>query len=189
MNERPIGLQPNSRVDSEYLSPNSLLLGRCSARISSGPFQPDQVFTDDPRAARNRFLLVQAISAQFWKVWMKVYFPSLLIRQKWHTEKRNLMVNDVCLLKDSNAFRGEWRLCRVAEVYPDEHDKVRNVQILVKPKQGGSADYITTKPIYLNRHVNNLLVIVPADEDVELHGDVVPGDKVDVLGELGQGPQ
>ena len=34
VNERPIGLQPNSRVDSEYLSPNSLLLGRCSSRIS-----------------------------------------------------------------------------------------------------------------------------------------------------------
>ena len=68
VNERPIGLQPNSRTDSEYLSPNSLLLGRSSARISSGPFQSDQVFTDDPEAAKTRFLLVQAITAQFWKV-------------------------------------------------------------------------------------------------------------------------
>ena len=141
VNERPIGVQPNSRTDSEYLSPNSLLLGRCSTRISSGPFQPDKVFTDDPRAAKNCFLLVQAITAQFWKVWMKIYFPSLLVRQKWHTEKRNVMVNDVCLLKDSNAFRGEWRLCRVSEVYPDDHDRVRNVQIMVKARQGGSTDY------------------------------------------------
>ena len=117
--ERPIGLKPNTRTDSEYLSPNSLLLGRCSARISSGPFQPDQVFTDDPKAVSNRFLLVQAITSQFWKAWLKLYFPSLLIRQKWHTEKRNLMVDDVCILKESNAFRGEWRLCKVSKVFPD----------------------------------------------------------------------
>ena len=55
VNERPIGIKPNSRTDSEYLSPNSLLLGRCSARISSGPFQPDQIFTDDPKATKNYF--------------------------------------------------------------------------------------------------------------------------------------
>ena len=81
VNERLIGLKPNTRTDSEYLSPNSLLLGRCSARISSGPFQPDQVFTDDPKAVSNRFLLVQAITSQFWKAWLKLYFPSLLINR------------------------------------------------------------------------------------------------------------
>ena len=68
VNERPIGLQPNSRTDSEYLSPNSLLLGRCSSRISSGPFQSDQIFTDDPKAVKTRFLLVQAITNKFWSI-------------------------------------------------------------------------------------------------------------------------
>ena len=37
-NERPIGIKPNLNTDPEYLSPNSLLLGRCSERISQGPF-------------------------------------------------------------------------------------------------------------------------------------------------------
>ena len=32
-NERPIGLKPNTQTDSEYLSPNSLQLGRSSLRI------------------------------------------------------------------------------------------------------------------------------------------------------------
>ena len=176
VNERPIGLQPNSRTDSEYLSPNSLLLGRCSSRISSGPFQSDQIFTDDPKAVKTRFLLVQAITNQFWTIWRKLYFPSLVVRQKWHVERRNIMVNDVCLLKDPNAYRGEWRLCVVTEVFPDRRGKVRNVEVMVKPRQGGSVNYITTKPIYLNRHVCNLIVIVPADE--------VPN-----LGELDSGPQ
>ena len=158
INERPIGVLPNSKTDSEYLSPNSLLLGRCSARISSGPFQSDQVFLDDSCSIKNRFLLVQSITEQFWKIWLKNYFPSLLVRQKWHSEKRYLKVDDICLLKDSNAYRGEWRLCRVSKVFPDASNKVRNVEVIVKPRQGGSKKYIPTKPIALNRHVNNLIV-------------------------------
>merc|ERR1712082_323642 len=47
VNERPIGLKPNSVTDTEFLSPNSILLGRCSSRLSAGPFQPDNIFTDD----------------------------------------------------------------------------------------------------------------------------------------------
>ena len=68
------------------------------------------------------------------------------------------------MLKDSNSFRGEWRLTRVSECYPDEHGKVRNVEIFVKPKQGSSSSYIPTKPIYLKRHVCNLIVIVPVED-------------------------
>ena len=164
VNERPIGVLPNNQTDCEYLSPNSLLLGRCSSRISAGPFQANKVFTDDPSAVKDRFLLVQAITAQFWNVWLRNYFPSLLIRQKWHSEKRNLKVGDVCILKDPNVFRSEWRLCRVSKVFPDSQGKVRNVEVNVKPRQGGSMDYLATKPITLNRHVSNIIVLVPAED-------------------------
>ena len=107
---------------------------------------------------------------------MKLYFPTLLIRQKWHTEKRNLMLGDICLLKDPNVFRAEWRLCEVVETFPDDSGQVRNVQVILKAKQGGSKDYVPTKPIYVKRHVNNLVVLVPVDER-------------DDLGELQYGPQ
>ena len=175
INERPIGIKPNDKFGTDYLSPNSLLLGKGSDRINSGPFEADKMFRDDPKAAKSRFLLVQAITNQFWKVWVKLYFPCLLVRQKWHVDKRNMMVGDVCLLKDPNVFRGEWRLCEVTEVFKDDKKKVRNVQVMVKPKQGGHGPYIPTKSIYLNRHVNNLMVIVPADERDELLGDLQDG--------------
>ena len=32
---------------------------------------------------------------------------TLLIRQKWHVDRKNLVVGDICLLKDQNAYRGE----------------------------------------------------------------------------------
>ena len=137
VNERPIGTPPSKHSGTDYLSPNSLLLGRCSARISSGPFEADKVFTDDPKNVRDRFLLVQAVTNQFWKAWIKIYFPTLVIRQRWHVDRRNVKVGDVCLLKDSNAYRGEWRLCEVATVSPDDRGKVRNVRVMVKPRQGG----------------------------------------------------
>ena len=122
------------------------------------------MFTDDPKAVRDRFLLVQAITNQFWKVWMSTYFPTLVIRQKWHVDRRNVRVGDVCLLKDSNAYRGEWRLCEVASVSPDDRGKVRNVRVMVKPRQGGSLQYVPVKPIYLNRHVSNLVLLIPAED-------------------------
>ena len=119
VNERPIGLKPNESTHPHYLSPNFLYLGRCSDRIVPGPFEPDEVLTGEPKQARSRFLLVQAITTQFWRIWIRDFFPTLLLRHKWHVKQRNLMVNDVCLLKDEDAFRSEWKLARVVEVSPD----------------------------------------------------------------------
>ena len=164
VNERPIGLKPNEKVDSAYLSPNSLLLGKNSDRISSGPFGPQELNWSDPSSFKNRFLLVQAITEQFWLNWTKLFFPSLVIRQKWHVEKRNLRKNDVCVVKDSNLLRGEWRIARVSECYPDRYGRVRNVELMVKPRQGPNGEYISTPAIYIKRHVNNIIVLVPAEE-------------------------
>ena len=168
INERPIGLKPNERVDGSFLSPNSLLLGRSSERICSGPFGPKSQIWSDPSSFKDRFLLVQAIIDQFWRTWHKLYFPSLIIRQKWHTDKRNLRIGDLCIVRDSNALRGEWRLGRVKVCYPDRHGKVRNVEIEVKPRQSGDTSYIPTPSILIKRHVNNVVILIPAEDQLDL---------------------
>ena len=165
-NERPIGVKPNQSTDPEFLSPNSLYLGRASSRIASGPFSASDLL-EDPQKISTRFQLVQAVTNQFWKVWTKLYFPTLIIRKKWHTERRNLCVNDVCMLRDSNCLRGEWRLCRVSRVYPDEKNRVRNVEVKVSSKQDSSLVYNPGSPNFLNRHVSNLILLVPATENSE----------------------
>ena len=106
-NERPIGIRPNSVSNQEYLAPNSLLLGRSSSRIRSGPFQSKDIYDERPGAMKTRFLFVQKLSDQFWENWTKTYLPTLLVRQKWHYAKRNLSVGDVCLIEDQNSLRGE----------------------------------------------------------------------------------
>ena len=169
VNERPIGLKPNSQTDTQYLSPNSLLLGRCSDRINSGPFQSKSSFTRDPNSDRTRFLLVQKITDQFWRNWTNLYFPTLLKRQKWHNTKRSLKVGDVCLLKDSNAMRGDWRMCRVSEVMPDEEKIVRNVKVeMPRSQPDGSKKYkLGAARSEVTRHVSNLITIMETKEDGE----------------------
>ena len=171
--KRQIGLKPNSSTDPDYLSPNSLYLGRTSDRIAAGPFQPDEVFTDDPSTVRTRFHLVQSITTQFWKIWTKLFFPSLLIRQKWHTARRNVRVGDVCFMQDSNHLRGEWRLVLVTNTFPDEQGVVRNVEVKVHPRQDGSQVYKPTTANYLKRHVSNLVVLVPMEEKEEFMADAM----------------
>ena len=164
VNERPIGIKPGEKSAVDYLSPNSLLLGRSTDRIPAGPFEPGSAFTDSPEVTKTRFLLVQAIVAQFWSTWTKLYFPTLLVRSKWHSDKRNMAVKDVCILRDSNVIRGEWRLCEVVKVFPNGKGQVRNVAVVVKAKQGGSGSYVATPPIEIKRHVSNLILLVPAEE-------------------------
>ena len=165
VNERPIGIKPNKRTDPEYLSPNSLLLGRCSDRISSGPFIKKDSVNDHPTADRDRFVLVQKIVDQFWKGWTRLYFPTILRRQKWHVQERNVRVGDVVVVRDSESKRGGWRLGLISDVYPDINDVVRNIEISVAPPGLDSTPVYTggTK-IKLKRHVKNIIVIVPNEE-------------------------
>ena len=93
----------------------------------------------------------------------------------------------MCLLKDSSTYRGEWRLCEGASVSPDDRGKVRNVQVMVKPRQGGSTNYVPVKPIYLNRHVSNLVLLIPAEDrecstDMQANKRVTQDDAEAVIG-------
>ena len=169
-NERPIGLKPNESCDPGYLSPNSLFLGLSSDRIPGGPFMPPEDWVADIKQLKSRFILVQTLTDNFWDVWTSIYFPSLLLRQKWHVQCRNLQVGDVCVLRDKNTLRGEWRLARVTDVYPDSKGLVRNVKVKVC-NTDGKPNYASS-PQYLRRHVSNLIVIVPAEEQLSKEAEV-----------------
>ena len=94
LNERSTGRYPTDPDDGPCLCPNHLLLGRASSRVPSGPFCQ----SDNPR---HRFELVQKIADCFWMRWTRDFFQSLLVRQKLHVDKRN-MVGDIVIVQDSN---------------------------------------------------------------------------------------
>ena len=159
VNERPIGRHPNDPDDGVYLSPNHLLLGRASSRVPAGPFE--QVSKHS-----KRFSVIQGIIDSFWRRWTRDFFPSLLVNQKWHTEKRNVRVGDVVIVQDSKQTRGHWRLAKVGNVFPSDDGRVRKVEVMYKNERPGELGnkYAGTPYTKIERPVQKIVVIIPVDE-------------------------
>ena len=77
-------------------------------------------------------------------------FPSLVPRKQWQVERRNVRPNDIVVVADSNAVRGQWSFGRILEVHPGPDGQVRNVK--VKTSMG---EY--------ERHITKIAVIHPAE--------------------------
>ena len=153
-NERPIGKTNLDIDDGSYLCPNDLLLGRATKRIPGGPF-------DEASNLAKRYMFVQQIVDAFWTKWTRFYFPSLIVRQKWHVEHRNLCIGDIVLVQDSNALRGQWKMGKVSDVYPGSDKKVRNVEVSYKGNnEKDSANFIKIK-----RPVQRLVLLLPCSSD------------------------
>ena len=153
VNERPIGIHPRNPEDGKYLCPNDLLLGRSSNSVPSGPF----------RECNNlrRLSFVQSLVDAFWKKWTQNYFSSLIIRPKWHTCKRNLQINDIVLIQDSNILRGNWKLGRVSNIYPSNDGVVRKVEVQYKSNLESKGFETIRRP------VQRLVLIQPVNELTE----------------------
>ncbi|KAK3896107.1 hypothetical protein Pcinc_000205 [Petrolisthes cinctipes] len=157
LNERPIGLKPGYDIDmGAYLCPNDLLLGRSSNKVPSGPMgnEPD---------VRKRFTIIQTIVTTFWKRWMRDYFPTLLVRHKWHTERRNLQKGDIVLVQDNDLVRGNWRLAQVFQANAGKDGKVRDVVLRYKPLCS-SDEYKGRKDRLVNRSVHRLVLLLPIED-------------------------
>ena len=95
----------------------------------------------------------------FWEKWQRDFFPSLLIRQKWHTARRNVKVGDIVIIQDSGMLRGKWKMGRVVEASPSLRDGfVRNVQVTYRNPNHTANTTVT-------RAVQRLIVLVPVDDE------------------------
>ena len=122
MNERPLGTLPGSDSELSILTPNSLLLGRSTAQ-NPGGWQPTT-------GQLKRYHHVQQVLQCFWSQWMKTAAPKLFRDPKWQEAKQNLKPGDVVLVFDDNSIKGEYRLARVKEVYPDAQGLVRKALVI-----------------------------------------------------------
>jgi hypothetical protein len=147
INQRPIGRIPNDPDDGSFLCPNDILLGRASTVVPQGPFRE----TKNPR---HRVEFIQKIIDSFWKRWYRDVFPSLVPRKKWKVERRNVRVDDIVVIQDSNAVRGNWTAGRVVNVFPGKDGKICNLKV-------------KTATSYYERPTTKIAVIYPA----EGHGD------------------
>ena len=81
------------------ICPNDMLLVRATSEVPQGPF-------NDTKNPQRRVEFVQKIVDSFWKRWSRDVLPALVIRKAWHTEKRNVEVDDLVVMADNNAIRG-----------------------------------------------------------------------------------
>jgi hypothetical protein len=145
VNQRPIGRHPSRPEEGSYLCPNDLLLGRNTNRIPQGPFE-------GTCNVKQRLRFLQEVINNFWKRWSREVFPGLVLEPKWHTERRNLQVEDVVLIQDSNLVRGEWKMGIVSKILESKDGRVRNVEVRYK---NGKTD------VRVKRPVQRLIVMVP----------------------------
>ena len=121
LNERPIGTKPGVDVElGSYLCPNDLLLGRTSIKAPVGKYMTEN-------GIKNRLEFIERVTNAFWRKWQRDYFPTLLIRQKWHVDKRNVCEGDIVIIQDANSIRGHWRLAQVVAIEASRDGKVRDV--------------------------------------------------------------
>ena len=157
LNERPIGIKPGSDIElGTYLCPNDLILGRSSIAVPPGPM-------DESDQISKRLDFVDKVLNSFWKKWQRDYFPTLLVRQKWHHVKRNYRVGDIVLVQDSNTLRGKWKLAQVVKAEPGQDGIVRDVSVRYKIQKPGTS-YQGNDFTEIKRSVHKLVVLLPVEE-------------------------
>jgi hypothetical protein len=162
MNERPLGIRPGLDSPIQLLTPNCLLMGRCTAK-NPGGWQPES------GSLITRFEMVQSVVKEFWHNWRELYAPSLVWDQKWHTSTRNLEVGDVVLISESNALKGEYRLGIVRNVFPSPDGLVRKVSLAYKNFKVGEKvyEYSGSPDVMVTRSVKRLSLLVPVSNTDE----------------------
>ncbi|XP_066941064.1 uncharacterized protein [Macrobrachium rosenbergii] len=157
MNSRPIGLKPGFDPSlGIYLCPNDLLLGHTGVQVPSGLW-------DESNNPRQSFQFMQKIVNSFWKRWQRDYFSSLLVRQKWHTQHRNLRPGDIVLIQENNIVKGAWKMAEVAVAVPRSDGQVRDVTLRYKVHKPGS-QYKGQTDMLIKRSAHRLIVLLPVEE-------------------------
>ena len=182
LNSRPIYARwgPRGGSDTDYLSaltPNMLLTGRANTEVPIRNYEA----SDKPLY---RLQYVEECVAQWWEQFMSQNFSSLVPRQKWFYEKRNMEVGDVVLIQYEGKCRpATYRLGVVCELELSPDDLVRTVwveySLLAELPEAERHLYkgITKKKIRVS--VQRLVLILPVEERESV---LLPG------GQAGQGP-
>ena len=131
INDRPLSSLSSDPNDLTPLTPSTILLLRGNS--SSPMFDSDL----SPRQFHKQ---AEYLADIFWARWQKEYVNTLSLRQKWHTQKPNVKVNDLLLMTGEGKKRGQWPLARVLEVFTEADGLVRKVKVKCK---GG----VRTRPI------------------------------------------
>lgn len=111
LNSRPLYPLSSCPNDLIYLTPGHFLIGR---QLTALP--PPHMDCKDN--ALKRYARLESIRLHFWKRWQREYIGELQQRKKWRTDTARLNVGDMVLLQEDGVPPMQWRLGRVARLFP-----------------------------------------------------------------------
>ena len=125
VNSRPLTADTND-PNNPALSPIQLLTLKSKVVLPPpGVFQKEDIY------CKRRWRQVQHLANLFWTRFRKEYLQNLQLRNKWNHPKRNFVVNDIVLLRDSAVSRQQWPMAKVINTFSGSDGLVRSVELLV----------------------------------------------------------
>ena len=134
INSRPITyVYDDSEGVSYPLTPSHLIYGR---NILQGPNErhAEVVSTYETLSRRSKYS--RTLLDHFSKRWKNLLSLMEVYKKKQVDGKPLLDVGDVALLKNDNAKRSFWRLCRIIELFPGKDGHIRAAKIEVSSPKG-----------------------------------------------------
>ena len=160
VNSRPLTVDGiNDPKALEPLTPNHLIMMKSKIALP-----PPGRFVKEDMYATKRWRRVQYLIEQFWSRWKREYLLNLSTRQKWHVPRRNLKVNDMVIIKDSNLPRNQWQLGRVVEAPQENDGLVRRVKLQTGQQKPAGAHDRSSKPSVIERPIQKLVLLLESDE-------------------------
>lgn len=98
-----------------------------------GDIVPDSVDTTEFNP-RQRWRRIQELIRRVWQRWLKEYLPYIGSQHKWFSKEKNLKEDDVVIVIDPDARRGDWKVGRILRTYPGADGLVRVVDVKVGDK-------------------------------------------------------
>ena len=135
VNSRPLVPVSSDSEIPEVLSPSTLL----TFKTDSSEHSQGQIDLRD--TYKKQWKYIRHLADVFWHRWRKEFLQSLQQRCKWTSDRPNIRVGVIVLLKDNEVARLAWPLGRVAEVFPSTDGRVRKVKVRVV-KDNGVAEYV-----------------------------------------------
>lgn len=128
LSSRPICAMSDDCDDAHALTPAHFLIGvKLVLPISVQRDEP-------PRNAKAMWQQLQYGKQSFWNQWASDYLNTLQQRNKWKTERANVKVGQLALLKNENFPPTYWAMGRITSVKPGKDSLVRTVTIRIDGK-------------------------------------------------------
>ncbi|XP_042069251.1 uncharacterized protein LOC121812105 [Haplochromis burtoni] len=147
LNSKPLGYVPSDISDPDPVTPNCFLMGRPDGAL------PQVAYPREELLSRRRWKHSQVLADHFWSRFIRLYLPSLQLRQKWRSSPADVTEGSVVMIVDPQLPRASWLVGCISKVHPSPDGHIRSADIKVK-------DRTFTRPVAR-------LVVLPAlpDED------------------------